>query len=115
MANDARKFPLEGGEVVGAPPTLETIGDEALAEAGLAIMLETKGVPGQEEVQAAFEARGGDPLLLGLGCYEDDDEDVKISAMRSAYDVSHCPSHTPSLSLSYSPGSFPITQVRHPC
>lgn len=97
MANDARKFPLEGSEVVGAPPALETIGDEALAEAGLAIMLETKGVPGRDEVHAAFEARGGDPVLLGLGCYEDDDEDVKISAMRGAYDVSLLSPHIPLL------------------
>lgn len=87
MANDARKFPLEGSEVVGAAPPLETISDDALAEAGLAIMLETKAQPSAEEIQAAFDSRSKNSLLFGLGCYDDDDEDIQISAMRDAYDV----------------------------
>src|SRR5690606_35158739 len=87
MANDARKFPLEGTEVGGAAPALETISDDALAEAGLAIMLETKAQPSQEEIQEAFDSRSKNSLLLGLGCYDDDDEDVQIAAMREAYEV----------------------------
>ncbi|SPO00114.1 related to myb-related protein cdc5 [Cephalotrichum gorgonifer] len=87
MAGDARKFPLEGGGVDGAQPPLETIDDDALAEAGLAIMLEAKAAPSREEVQKAFDSRSKSSLILGLGCYDDDDEEVKIAAMTDAYDA----------------------------
>lgn len=108
LANDARKFPLEGGGVVGAAPALEKIGDDALAEAGLAIMLETKAQPSREKIQAAFEARGSNKLLLGLGCYDDDDEDVKVEAMRDAYEVRFSPApHT----LSPLPRNKTLTDV----
>lgn len=88
MANDAARFPLSGSQVKGMPPPLSLIDDGSLADARLLILSETKPLPSFEDIQAAFESRaGGDALLLGLGCYNDDDEE-QDAAMRAAFDVS---------------------------
>lgn len=88
MAHDAIKFPLSGSQVKGKPSPLAQIDDSSLADARLRILSETKPLPSFEDIQAAFESRAnGDSLLLGLGCYNDD-EDEQDAAMRDAFDVS---------------------------
>lgn len=88
MAHDAIKFPLSGSQVKGKPSPLAQIDDSSLADARLRILSETKPLPSFEDIQAAFESRAnGDSLLLGLGCYNDD-EDEQDAAMRAAFDVS---------------------------
>ncbi|PTB45643.1 Pre-mRNA-splicing factor cef1 [Trichoderma asperellum] len=87
MANDAIKFPLSGSQVKGKPSPLAQIDDSSLADARLRILSETKPLPSFEDIQAAFESRAnGDSLLLGLGCYNDDD-DEQDAAMRAAFDT----------------------------
>ncbi|KAM0448907.1 hypothetical protein ACHAPV_001735 [Trichoderma viride] len=86
MAHDAIKFPLSGSQVKGKPSPLAQIDDSSLADARLRILSETKPLPSFEDIQAAFESRAnGDSLLLGLGCYNDD-EDEQDAAMRDAFD-----------------------------
>ncbi|WZH41392.1 pre-mRNA splicing factor component-domain-containing protein [Fusarium acuminatum] len=87
MANDAMRYPVPGGQVNGSPKPLQLIDDDALAEARLLIMSETKPLPKFEDVQAAFEARASSSLLLGLGCYNDDDEEEQGAVMKQAFDV----------------------------
>lgn len=88
MAHDAINFPLSGSQVKGKPSPLAQIDDGSLADARLRIISETKPLPSFEDIQAAFESRAnGDSLLLGLGCYNDD-EDEQDAAMRAAFDVS---------------------------
>lgn len=88
MAHDAIKFPLSGSQVKGKLSPLAQIDDSSLADARLRILSETKPLPSFEDIQAAFESRAnGDSLLLGLGCYNDD-EDEQDAAMRAAFDVS---------------------------
>ncbi|KAL6898356.1 pre-mRNA splicing factor component domain-containing protein [Trichoderma evansii] len=87
MANDAIKYPLSGSQVKGKPSPLAQIDDSSLADARLRILSETKPLPSFEYIQAAFESRAnGDSLLLGLGCYNDDD-DEQDAAMRAAFDT----------------------------
>jgi pre-mRNA-splicing factor CDC5/CEF1 len=88
MANDAMRYPVPGGQVNGSPKPLQLIDDDALAEARLLIMSETKPLPKFEDVQTAFEARASSSLLLGLGCYNDDDEEEQGAVMKQAFDVS---------------------------
>ncbi|KAI8687021.1 Pre-mRNA-splicing factor cef-1 [Fusarium sp. Ph1] len=85
MANDAMRYPVPGGQVNGAPRALQHIDDDALAEARLLIMSETKPLPSLEDIQSAFEARASSSLLLGLGCYNDDEEEQGV-AMKAAFD-----------------------------
>ncbi|KAM0524482.1 hypothetical protein ACHAPE_000576 [Trichoderma viride] len=87
MAHDAINFPLSGSQVKGKPSPLTQIDDGSLADARLRIISETKPLPSFEDIQAAFESRAsGDSLLLGLGCYNDD-EDEQDAAMRAAFDT----------------------------
>lgn len=86
MLNDALKYPLSGTKPIGAPPTLERIDDNALAEANLQILLEAKGKPKPDEVHAAWERSNSNSLLLGLGCYDDDNEEDQVAAMKTAFD-----------------------------
>lgn len=86
MANDAMKYPVPGGQVSGAPKPLQQIDDDALAEARLLIMSETKPLPKFEDIQTAFEARASSSLLLGLGCYNDDEEE-QGAVMKVAFDA----------------------------
>ncbi|CAK7222614.1 Pre-mRNA-splicing factor cef1 [Sporothrix bragantina] len=91
IANDATKFPLT--KTVTKPAasvvSLETISDNDLAEARLQILLEAKRVPARDALDSTYSelvpANGGDSnnntasLLLGLGCYDDDEEDEAVS------------------------------------
>lgn len=87
MANDAVKFPVAGGQVKGTPRALAYMDDDSLGEARLLILSETKPLPSLDEIQLAFEARASSSLLLGLGCYNDDEEE-EGAAMKAAFEVS---------------------------
>ena len=90
MANDASKYPLPGSLVKGKPRAIDLIDDNALADARLLILSETKPRPSLEDIQTFFDSRAKDSTLLGLGCY-DDDEGEQEAAMRAAFDVSLLP------------------------
>lgn len=85
MASDSVKYPLPGSKSTKKSVPVRDIDDAALAEARLMILMEAKN-PGAEEVQAAWEGQGNNSLLLGLGCYDDDDED-QVLTMRAAFEV----------------------------
>ncbi|EQB55155.1 hypothetical protein CGLO_04932 [Colletotrichum gloeosporioides Cg-14] len=85
IANDAVKYPSPKITVSGIPPRLQTISDNDLAEARLQILSETKPRPSRAEIQQSFDNRGKNSLLLGLGCYGDDEEEEE-AAMRDAFD-----------------------------
>lgn len=87
MATDASRYPLPGSTIKGKPASLPLIDDAALANARLMILSETKPVPSPEDIQEIFESRAGNSTLLGLGCYNDDEEE-QHAAMRAAFDVS---------------------------
>ncbi|RYP92513.1 hypothetical protein DL770_001379 [Monosporascus sp. CRB-9-2] len=84
IANDAVRYPLPGSRVKGKPFQLQRIDDSSLAEARLKILMEVKSEPKPEEVQAVWEREHNNALLLGLGCYEDDDGEEQTAAMKAA-------------------------------
>lgn len=100
-AHDADKFPLPGAAKYRpaksqAAAPLETLDDDALAEARLQVLLEARKPPAA--VDAAWnglvpvdDAQGDNhtqALLLGLGCYEDEEEDEK-ALLRGAFENVH--------------------------
>ncbi|KAF3803241.1 Pre-mRNA-splicing factor cef-1, partial [Colletotrichum gloeosporioides] len=85
IANDAVEYPSPKITVSGVPPRLQTISDNDLAEARLQILSETNPRPSRAEIQQSFDNRGKNSLLLGLGCYGDDEEEEE-AAMRDAFD-----------------------------
>ncbi|KAI8293365.1 Pre-mRNA-splicing factor cef-1 [Colletotrichum sp. SAR 10_98] len=85
IANDAVKYPSPKITVSGVPPRLQNISDGDLAEARLQILSETNPRPSRAEIQQSFDNRGKNSLLLGLGCYGDDEEEEE-AAMRDAFD-----------------------------
>ena len=87
MASDASKYPLPGSQVKGKAQTLPRFDDDSLADARLLILSETKPLPSFKDIQASFEDRAENSMLLGLGCYNDD-ESEKEAAIRAAFDVS---------------------------
>lgn len=84
MANDAIKYPIATDRPRGNPPQLDQIDDEALLEARRQILMEVKDKLKPEEVKTAW-AKTNNSLLLGLGCY-DDDEEEELSMMRAAFE-----------------------------
>ncbi|KAG5926310.1 Pre-mRNA-splicing factor cef1 [Claviceps africana] len=86
MANDAAKFPLPGSQVKGAPETMERFDDASLADARALILSERKPLPAREDIQALFDGRAKSSLLLGLGCYADDEEEQN-EVMRAAFEA----------------------------
>jgi len=88
VANDAVRYPIPGAKIKGSSTRLQQIDDASLAEARLQILLDVKNQPKPEEVQAVWERENSNALLLGLGCYEDDEEEEQVAAMKSAFDVS---------------------------
>ncbi|ERT02570.1 pre-mRNA-splicing factor CDC5/CEF1 [Sporothrix schenckii 1099-18] len=95
VANDAAKFPLT--KTAARPATtvsLETIGDDDLAEARLQVLLEAKKAPPRDAIDATWTglvpASDDDgrttALLLGLGCYDDDDED-EVASLQTALEA----------------------------
>ncbi|KAI1188938.1 pre-mRNA splicing factor component-domain-containing protein [Nemania serpens] len=87
IAHDAVRYPLAGSKVKGNPTRLQQIDDASLAEARLKILMDVKDKPKPEEVQAVWERENSNALLLGLGCYENDEEEQQVAAMRSAFDA----------------------------
>ncbi|KAL2208898.1 hypothetical protein CC79DRAFT_1332072 [Sarocladium strictum] len=85
MANDAARYPLPGSQLKGRPTPLSHIDDNSLADARLLIMSETQALPNIEEIQDLFESRASSSTLLGLGCYNDDEEEQE-TAIRAAFD-----------------------------
>ncbi|KAG5951432.1 Pre-mRNA-splicing factor cef1 [Claviceps sorghi] len=85
MANDAAKFPLPGSQVKGGPVTMERFDDASLADARLLILSERKPLPAREEMQSMFDGRAKSSLLLGLGCYSDDEQEQN-EVMRAAFE-----------------------------
>jgi pre-mRNA-splicing factor CDC5/CEF1 len=97
MAHDATKYPLPGAPPAAKPVNLPQIDDSALAEARLQVLMEMKDKPKPEAVEAVWNKENTNSLLLGLGCYDSDDEEDQISTMKSALDVSlPCPTPSPS-------------------
>ncbi|KAG9258957.1 pre-mRNA splicing factor component-domain-containing protein [Emericellopsis atlantica] len=86
MVNDAARYPLPGAQIKGKPTPLPVLDDKALAEARLLILSETKPLPKFDDIQSIFENRAKTSTLLGLGCY-DDDEEAQKAAMRVAFDA----------------------------
>ncbi|KAI1082695.1 pre-mRNA splicing factor component-domain-containing protein [Whalleya microplaca] len=84
IANDAVKY--SGSKVGGKPVHLQQIDDASLAEANLKILMEVKGQPKPEDIQATWERENSNALLLGLGCYDDDDEEDQVATMKAAFD-----------------------------
>ncbi|KAI0019515.1 pre-mRNA splicing factor component-domain-containing protein [Xylariomycetidae sp. FL0641] len=87
VANDAVRYPLPGSKTKGQLADLQQIDDASLAEARLKLLMEVRGKPKPEEVQAAWERENSNSLLLGLGCYDDDEEEEQMAAMRSAFEI----------------------------
>ncbi|PWI70392.1 hypothetical protein PCL_12791 [Purpureocillium lilacinum] len=86
MANDAAKYPLPGSKMNGSAPMMDHIDDEALANARLLILSETKSLPSRGKIQTYFESRAKDSTLLGLGCYSEDPAEQE-AAMRAGFDA----------------------------
>ncbi|KAK8010639.1 pre-mRNA-splicing factor cef-1 [Apiospora arundinis] len=87
VANDAAKYPIPGSRTKANPANvnLAQIDDNALAEARLQILLEVKDLPKPEAVASVFERENINALMLGLGCYEDDEEEVQAHTMKTAF------------------------------
>lgn len=83
MAYDAAKYPLPGATRGGEAPSLVQIDDSALAEARRQILMDMKDKPKPEEVEAAWAKNNNNSLLLGLGCYDDTEQD-ELEALRVA-------------------------------
>ena len=88
IAHDAARYPLGKSAIAAKPVPLQQIDDDTLAEARLQILAETRHEVKPAEVAATFNRENSNAILLGLGCYEDDDEDDEIATMRSAIAVS---------------------------
>ncbi|KAK3688073.1 pre-mRNA splicing factor component-domain-containing protein [Podospora appendiculata] len=91
MAHDAARYPLPGATTAASLPPVELscIDDAALAEARLQILVETRGRPQPGQVQPVWEkhsSNNNNALLLGLGCYDDDEEEDQLSIMQGALD-----------------------------
>lgn len=87
IASDAVKYPIPGSRFKGRPVQLAQLDDTALAEARLQILMEMRDKPKPEEVAAVFERENNNALLLGIGCYVDDEEEEKATAMQNAFDA----------------------------
>ncbi|KAK4134689.1 hypothetical protein BT67DRAFT_421420 [Trichocladium antarcticum] len=86
MVHDATRYPLPGAAPSAKSAELAQIDDTALAEARLQVLLEMKDQLRPEEVHAAWNKENTNSLLLGLGCYDDDDEEDQVSVMKTALD-----------------------------
>lgn len=88
VANDAAKFPSLNSRPSSNPVQIPQIDDALLDDARLQILVEVKSKPTPEEVRAGLEREGSNALLLGLGCYEEDEEEEQVAAMKAAFEVS---------------------------
>ncbi|CAG8961660.1 hypothetical protein HYFRA_00006197 [Hymenoscyphus fraxineus] len=79
IANDAVKYPVPGAKVKGQAPTVESIDDDALAQARLQIMLEVPrevADAGPEFFQEAWNEAHNTSRLRGFSNYGDDDDEI---------------------------------------
>lgn len=83
MAHDAARYPLPGATRSGEAPGLAQIDDDSLAEARRQILMSMKGKAKPEEVETAWAKGNNNSLLLGLGCYDDTEQD-ESEAMKVA-------------------------------
>ncbi|KAH8758462.1 pre-mRNA splicing factor component-domain-containing protein [Diaporthe sp. PMI_573] len=83
MAYDAAKYPLAGATRGEEAPSLAQIDDDALVEARRQILMDIKDKPKPDEVEAAWAKSNNNSLLLGLGCY-DDTEQEELETMKVA-------------------------------
>lgn len=96
MAHDATKYPLAGTNPGVGNVNLPQIDDKTLTEARLQILMEVKDKVMADQIQSLWDKSNSNSLLLGLGCYDDDDEDDQVSIMQSTLDVcSHSPFPSP--------------------
>ncbi|KAI2613938.1 pre-mRNA splicing factor component-domain-containing protein [Hypoxylon fragiforme] len=86
VANDAAKFPSLNSRPSSNPVQIPQIDDALLDDARLQILVEVKSKPTPEEVRAGLEREGSNALLLGLGCYEEDEEEEQVAAMKAAFE-----------------------------
>ncbi|KAL5612027.1 hypothetical protein BROUX41_000410 [Berkeleyomyces rouxiae] len=84
VANDLAKFPVPSSKLIGKAPALATISDADLDMARMQIAAETQPLPDKQVLREIFESRNSNPTLLGLGCYESDDEDEVDAIVRRA-------------------------------
>lgn len=87
MAYDAAKYPLSSATRGGEAPSLVQIDDSALAEAKRLILMDIKDKPKPEEVEAAWAKSNNNSLLLGLGCYDDTEQDELEALTVAAEDI----------------------------
>lgn len=87
IVNDAARYPFAGSKLKGKPVRLSQLEDAALAEARLKILMEARDQPRTDDVSAVFERENCNAIMLGLGCYVDDDEEEQAVAMQNAYDA----------------------------
>lgn len=88
MANDAIKFPAAGVKPARSSKVqVEQVDDAALAEARLQVLVEAGSAPKPEDVQKAWDREKSNSLLLGLACYDDDEEEEQVAIMRAALEV----------------------------
>ncbi|KAK8118794.1 pre-mRNA-splicing factor cef-1 [Apiospora kogelbergensis] len=88
LTNDAAKYPIPGSRAKAShvKVDLAQIDDNDLAEARLQILLEVKDQLEPGAVASVFEHEHLNSLMLGLGCYEDDEEEVQTQTMKMAFD-----------------------------
>ncbi len=86
VANDSRKFPLSGSRQGLKPLQQDLLDDNSLAEARLLIAMEAGDLP--KDTRSAWERKNPNALLLGLGCY-DEDEDEEISTLLATIEEVH--------------------------
>jgi pre-mRNA-splicing factor CDC5/CEF1 len=89
MANDLQKYPLPGSKPLAKTIGLEQMDDAVLADARLQILSEAGKPLASDSVQASWAANKANSLLLGLGCYDEDDDDDNVAIMHTAFDVSN--------------------------
>ncbi|KAI3401308.1 hypothetical protein diail_11391 [Diaporthe ilicicola] len=85
MAYDAAKYPLSDATRGVKVPSLAQIDDSALADARRQILMDIKDKPKPGEVEAAWAKSNSNSMLLGLGCY-DDTEQEELEALKVAAD-----------------------------
>lgn len=88
MASDAAKYPLPGAKPPAKAVAVSTFDDAALAEARLLVLMEATGQPKPEDVLALWNRENTNALLLGLGCYGDEEDEEQIALMQMQLRVS---------------------------